>query len=118
MSLLSEMFAGAGASAITSAILYPVDLVKIRLQSQLKEEGQKAVVCAENVKCNSQRKKETTFDRKYTSASDAARKISKSEGAAGFYVGVVPYVLRQAWGDAVNLGQVSRLTFKNIISQQ
>ena len=96
-SLLSEMFAGAGASAVTSALLYPVDLVKIRLQSQLK--GDSKVAKRNTV--------EKDNSKNYTSATDAAVKILQSEGVAGFYVGVLPYVLRQAWGDAVNLGYVS-----------
>ena len=94
--LLSEMLAGAGASAVTSALLYPVDLIKIRLQSQLKRDTTGDGVSGtyssadDGVEDEQGREKGAQqLQSNYSSAVDAAGKIYTAEGACGFYVGVV-----------------------------
>ena len=81
---LVEAISGASGALVSTAVLYPLDLVKTRLQSQLyrdgalKEQGEKA----QQAKTN------------YDGIVDGFSKILKSEGAGGLYAGLSGYGLK------------------------
>ncbi|KAL8659293.1 MAG: hypothetical protein Q9226_000508 [Calogaya cf. arnoldii] len=67
--------AGATGAVLANAIVYPLDIVKTRLQVQVKRK-------------NIDQEPLTTNDAHYTSSLDAIRKIFEDEGIAGLYSGI------------------------------
>ncbi|KAL8733830.1 MAG: hypothetical protein Q9166_001818 [cf. Caloplaca sp. 2 TL-2023] len=67
--------AGATGAVLANAIVYPLDIVKTRLQVQVKRKA-------------TDPERTTTNDAHYTSSLDAIKKIIEDEGIAGLYSGI------------------------------
>lgn len=67
--------AGATGAVLANAIVYPLDIVKTRIQVQVKRKATDSAP-------------PTTSDAHYTSTGDAIRKIMEDEGISGLYAGI------------------------------
>jgi hypothetical protein len=80
---LGNATAGAVGAAISNVVVYPLNVIVARLQTQKRKDGNSTEKTNNDNEANDENEEE------YTSVLDAARKIYLQQGIAGFYPGLV-----------------------------